>query len=336
MKDKVRLDKTLTIAQMVDEAIQRHPELDGKLNTLALSRYINSLDDWNYTAERFNYLKDLVDSMYKSLEAEGQQPTAEIVSEKIGMKHLSSELVGFLHNHERRDIARMKKKRSGKNNKAETQGNVKSTDEQALKEIIDLYLPKGRKTFDCDMTYGEGLFYKHLPKPKEKYDEYPKSDDVHPLSTLKTEKISKGYASIIIDLPDLVLIPTKKKTQDDNKKGAVKPEDRKAYKAFHSLNELYKTYSEMIGLARLHLAPNGILVFKAPDTLIRDNEWDEMWTADYAIDEAVSDFGLELVDEIILVEDDEAFPNGTNLMTLTRHGKRFHVFLIFKKPDLWD
>lgn len=337
MRDKIRFDEKLTIEQMAEEAMREHPELSEmgkKTVTLAIARYVSSSVDWNYTAKRFNYLKDLVDSTYKSLNANGKQPTAEDVSKAIDMEGLTPELAGFLHHQEHRDIASKKKKRSSKNNKAETQGNVKSTDEQALKEIIDLYLPKGQKTFDCDLTYGEGLFYKHLPQPKEKYDLYPQGKDVHPLEelyALQERGESKEYSSIVIDLPDIVKSPSDNKKSDKEDK-----EEKKAKRdnnTFQSLIDLYASYKGTVWIAHYHLAQNGILIFKAPDILIRDNkdkEYENMWTADYAVDVA-TDYGLALVDEIVLVENDDAFPTGTSLKTLTRHGKRFHVFLIFKK-----
>lgn len=329
MRDKIRFDQKLTIEQMAEEAIRDYPEqgeerkkLKQKV-ALKIGRYLSTSEDWNYTAERFNYLKDLVDKQYIILEAKGKVTAAD-VSNAIGMEGLSPELVGFLHHQEHRDIARKKKKRSGKNNQAETQGNVKSTDEQALKEIIDLYLPKGQKTFDCDLTYGEGLFYKHLPKPKEKYDISPKVKDVLPLDVIDKLKESKEFSSIVIDLPDVVISSAKK--DKENK-------EQTDFSVFQSLTDLYESYADMIGLAEIHLASNGILVFKAPDILLRtDTEqyYENKWTADYAVDVATG-FGLALVDEIVLVENDDAFPTGTSLTTLTRHGKRFHVFLIFKK-----
>lgn len=325
MRDKIRFDKALTIEQMAEEAIRKHPELREMRRqdvALAIARYVSSSQDWNYTNERFNYLKDLVDKQYKILEANGRVTAAD-VSKHIAMDGLTPELVGFLHHQKHRDFEKKKMERVAQALRPQVDGNVKSTDEQALREIIDLYLPK-HKTFDCDLTFGEGLFYKHLPQPKEKYDKYPKSKDVLPLDVIENLKESKGFSSIVIDLPDIV------KSSADNKKRTASEEE---INAFQSLWDLYDSYADMLGLAQIHLAQNGILVFKSPDILLRtDTEqyYENKWTADYAVDLA-ADNNLELIDEITLIETDDTFTTGTSLTTLTRHGKRFHIFLIFKK-----
>ena len=46
---------------------------------------------------------------------------------------------------------------------------------EILAGIIKLHAPDG---FDCDMTYGNGSFYKNIPEPKHKFDIDPQSDDV--------------------------------------------------------------------------------------------------------------------------------------------------------------
>ena len=56
---------------------------------------------------------------------------------------------------------------------------VSDNQDEILFNILRLYV--GESSFDCDLTYSVGVFYRNLPQPSMKYDKYPQLDDVLPL-----------------------------------------------------------------------------------------------------------------------------------------------------------
>lgn len=60
--------------------------------------------------------------------------------------------------------------------------NIKSfsfSQDEILSDILRLYVHT--ETYECDLTYSVGVFYRHLPQPTLKFDKYPQLDDVLPL-----------------------------------------------------------------------------------------------------------------------------------------------------------
>ena len=57
--------------------------------------------------------------------------------------------------------------------------NIKSfsfSQDEILSDILHLYVHA--ETYECDLTYSIGVFYRHLPQPSLKFDKYPQSNDV--------------------------------------------------------------------------------------------------------------------------------------------------------------
>lgn len=178
---------------------------------------------------------------------------------------------------------------------------------KVLRSIISLHLPQS-DTFDCDLTFGEGGFYrKGIPVPDHIYDLFdyaeksPEGYEVEKLDLDNPADIKVN--SVIIDLPI---------TMGEN--------------AFESSHDLYKTYEKYLQYAASILNKRGVLVFSTADFILRDNR-DNAWTTDYAITVALSlDFSLK--DKIHLVR------KGGNIVIgdiTVKSGLKDSAFLIFTK-----
>lgn len=159
-----------------------------------------------------------------------------------------------------------------------------------LRNIIQLHLDDA-ETFHCDLTFGEGGFYKKtdIKVPALRFDKFdfgensPKFYEVKELTSdnLKGLKVS----SVVIDLP----------VQIEN--------DDASFNSFKSVAELYQAYDEYIGYACDILRKDGILVFSTADFILREGDDDDtpgVWATDYAIFTALS-LGFDLKDKIHLV-----------------------------------
>lgn len=177
---------------------------------------------------------------------------------------------------------------------------------QTLKNIISLHLKT--KTFECDLTFGEGGFYKKgIPVPTHIYDLFnygdksPAGTSVQKLDLKNPKPIAVG--SVVVDLPITI--------------------DELSFK---SSTQLYNTYDEYINYAATLLNRGGILVFSTADFILRNGE-DGTWAADYAISAALS-FGFSLKDKIHLVrKGDTVEIDGISVQS----GLKDSVFLIFSK-----
>ena len=189
---------------------------------------------------------------------------------------------------------------------------VNYSDSEILKNILRLYLPQ-ENTFECDLTYGEGVFYKNLPEPKLRYDieKDLQSSFVKPLHEIGLIKDST-IKSVVIDLPV-----------------EINPHS-KDYKAFKNLDEKYNAYQNMIGIASRIIKPDGIMVFKTSDFVVRNDEnmaYEEEWSTDKAIEFSLAE-EFDLIDQFILVQDKGILTSATKKLT----GSLKHsFFLVFKK-----
>ena len=189
---------------------------------------------------------------------------------------------------------------------------VNYSDSEILKHILRLYLPQ-ENTFECDLTYGEGGFYKQLPEPRLRYDieKDLQSSFVKPLHEIGLIKDST-IKSVVIDLPV-----------------EINPHS-KDYKAFKNLDEKYNAYQNMIGIASRIIKPDGIMVFKTSDFVVRNDEnmaYEEEWSTDKAIEFSLAE-DFDLIDQFILVQDKGILTSATKKLT----GSLKHsFFLVFKK-----
>lgn len=194
---------------------------------------------------------------------------------------------------------------------------VNESDSEILRSILHIYLP-GKRTFDCDLTFGMGEFYSGgLSVPEYRYDKFmfgSKGPKRYPVKSLdKVEGLPDNkFASVVIDLPISI----------DN--------DDSGVNAFNSLNSMFDSYHEMIALASRLLNPGGILVFKTVDFVLRNDEgatYGGQWATDNAIDYAL-EMGFDLTDRFILARRQSLVTSGS---TKVRSGLKHGYFLVFTK-----
>ena len=177
-----------------------------------------------------------------------------------------------------------------------------------LRGIISLHLPQST-TFDCDLTFGEGGFYrKGIPIPNHIYDLFnygeksPAGFDVKKLDLKNPDNIN-NVNSVMIDLPVEI-----------NEKN------------FTTATELYEAYVAYIEYASFILNKGGVLVFSTADFILYD-ENDNTWATDFAISVAL-DLGFSLKDKIHLVRKGGNFTvDGVTV----KSGLKDSAFLIFIK-----
>jgi hypothetical protein len=121
-----------------------------------------------------------------------------------------------------------------------------------LKDILTLYLP-GEETFECDVTYGSGCFYKHLPRPKYCYDLSPRFDFVEAHRSDQVSQKHRGTLKSIIYDPPYLHAPGVDSIMG-NRFGGYKNHSERMGDYYGTLTSAYHA-----------LVPGGILVFKCQD-----------------------------------------------------------------------
>lgn len=186
----------------------------------------------------------------------------------------------------------------------------------ALRGIIHTHLD-GAKTFECDLTFGEGGFYKAgIEVPDHIFDKFDfgKNGATEKVKELNADNLKNiKVSSVIIDLP----IKIGGKETD--------------IESFNSVADLYEAYVEYIEYADRLLKKGGILIFSTADFILKeeDNETGtpEIWATDYAISTALSK-GFELKDKVHMVRKGGVINIG-DLPIKT--GVKDSTFLIFVK-----
>jgi hypothetical protein len=124
-----------------------------------------------------------------------------------------------------------------------------------LRGIMRLYSPEG---FDCDMTYGNGVFWRNLPPPRLKFDIYPRADGVAQACSRMLPLEPMSINSLVFDPPFLTYV---RSGIDSNMIMA------KRFSGYWSYEELEEHYIDSISEAYRVLRPGGIFVFKCQDII---------------------------------------------------------------------
>lgn len=190
---------------------------------------------------------------------------------------------------------------------------VSSSVSEILRGIALLY--NNGNSFECDLTFSKGLFYKNLDPPKFKYDKYPLSENVKPLDEILETDSSDLFNSVVIDLPFLV----------KDEKSAITSIISRRFTSFRSVQELYTANDSMLQLAYRLLVCRGILVIRTMDINYNSKQY---WISDYVCNKAL-ETGFELLDKFILVSNSKLLsPSG-----YAQHcARKWHsYFFVFKK-----
>jgi hypothetical protein len=186
-----------------------------------------------------------------------------------------------------------------------------------LRAIQSLHLPEG---YECDVTYGNGNFWKELPRPGLCFDLTPLHEGVVQACSTMLPLESGSLNNIVFDPPFLTYV----KNGRDHKNGAVAMTKR--YGGYYAYAELEDHYQHSISEAWRVLKKGGKLVFKCQD-IIHNHAMH--CTHNRVINMAELE-GFRLLDLFILPARSRmpGPQKGTQ-----RHARVWHsYFLVFRKP----
>ena len=126
-----------------------------------------------------------------------------------------------------------------------------------LRGIMQLHCPEG---FDCDMTYGSGQFWKHLPEPRLKFDISPQVGGVQKACSTDLPVEAGSLGSLVFDPPFLTYVRA-------GRSGNGSMIMAKAFSGYWRYDELEDHYQHSISEAFRVLRPGGVLVFKCQDII---------------------------------------------------------------------
>lgn len=129
--------------------------------------------------------------------------------------------------------------------------------DEILRGIIKLHCQNG---FDCDMTYGNGVFWRNLPQPKYKFDIDPQIDGVMQACSTNLPVSPQAFRSVIFDPPFLTYVRA-------NRDGNGSMIMAKRFSGYWRYDELEDHYRNTIKEAYRVLKSGGVMVFKCQDII---------------------------------------------------------------------
>lgn len=187
-------------------------------------------------------------------------------------------------------------------------------------EILDaielLHCPEG---FQCDVTYGNGAFWKNRKKPDYCFDIEPMADHVVKADSGLLPLQPDTLNNIVFDPPFLTYV---RKNREGNGKMIMS----NRFSGYWRYDELEDHYRNTISEANRVLKPMGKLVFKCQD-IIHNHK---MHCTHYRVIMMAEVEGFRLVDLFIL-EAKHRLP-APNRKGAQKHARIFHsYFLVFEK-----
>lgn len=189
---------------------------------------------------------------------------------------------------------------------------LRSDQQKILKDILTLYLPN-EDTFECDLTYGSGCFYKNIPRPPYCHDLSPRFDFV---TKMDSKEVGRCYPttfkSIVYD-PPYLHSPGKSSIMG------------KRFGGYKNHLERITDYKQTLLSCWKALLPSGVLVFKCQDIIEGGKQrmvHCEIWAA-------ATSFEFEVLDLFVL--------ENNNVVKGWNHGKQQHArkahsyFWVFRK-----
>lgn len=184
-----------------------------------------------------------------------------------------------------------------------------------LKAIISLHCPAG---IQCDVTYGNGQFYKDVAQPSLKFDIQPQGKGVVAACSTALPLAEKSVESIMFDPPFLTYIK-----QGREHKSIM----AKRFSGYWSYSELEDHYSKTIKEATRVLKPKGILIVKCQD-IIHNHK---MHCTHARVVQWAEDSGFRVKDLFILPAKHRM---PVNTKGKQQHARIFHsYFLVFEKTN---
>jgi hypothetical protein len=126
---------------------------------------------------------------------------------------------------------------------------------ELLEALVSLHCPAG---FECDITYGNGSFYKHTQEPALKFDIDPQREDVTAACSTALPLAAHSVKSVVFDPPFLTYVRA-------GRTGNGSMIMSRRFAGYWRYDELEAHYVNTLKEVKRILSPNGILVFKCQD-----------------------------------------------------------------------
>lgn len=205
------------------------------------------------------------------------------------------------------------------NNPSQIIKSVSYDQTEILNNILHL---NGISTFDADLTFGNGGFYKAVPKPKIRIDIDANLPDInHEGTSTRTGLGDHSVGSLVFDPPFLTYV---KAAREHNSIMA------KRFGGYWRYDELEEHYKDTLTEASRVLKRKGIMVFKCQD-IIHNHK---LHCTHVNVINWASDRGFRLKDMFILTAKSRmGMPEKPNeAKRKQRHARVFHsYFLVLEK-----
>jgi hypothetical protein len=127
-----------------------------------------------------------------------------------------------------------------------------------LNAIVSLHCPDG---FDADLTFGNGAFWKSIPRPRLCFDVTPLQDGVIQADSRHLPIESGTIGNAVFDPPFLTYV----KNGRDHKDGAVQMTKR--FGGYYTYDQLEDHYRDTLSECYRVMKPRAKLVFKCQDII---------------------------------------------------------------------
>ncbi len=195
---------------------------------------------------------------------------------------------------------------------------ISFSQEEILAWILELHAPK----IECDITYGNGGFYKNIEKPLYAFDIDPQLPFVIPASSTALPLPDSSVNSVMFDPPFLTYIK-KGREHGVTKKGIMSAR----FGGYWSYQELVDHYKGSIQEANRILKDDGVLIVKCQDTIHNH----ALHPTHVLVYELATSLNLELVDNFILCANHRM---PVNTKGKQEHARVYHsYFMVFKKSN---
>mgnify|MGYP003346622545 CR=1 FL=1 len=195
---------------------------------------------------------------------------------------------------------------------------VSDNQDEIINGIIKLHCPDG---IECDVTYGNGVFYKNIQEPKYKFDIDPQCDGVIQASSIELPLEDKSINSLMFDPPFLTYV-----RQGREGNGSMIMFNR--FAGYWTYDELADHYRATINEAHRVLKHKGILIVKCQD-IIHNHK---LHCTHANVINWVAGCDLRLLDMFILTAK-HRLP-APNRQGKQKHARIFHsYFLVFIKTS---
>ena len=134
---------------------------------------------------------------------------------------------------------------------------VSDNQDEIINGIIKLHCPDG---IECDVTYGNGVFYKNIQEPKYKFHIDPQCDGVIQASSIELPLEDNTINSLMFDPPFLTYV-----RQGREGNGSMIMSNR--FAGYWKYDELADHYRATINEAHRVLKHKGILIVKCQDII---------------------------------------------------------------------